>query len=547
VERWGRAAHTGHGRPRRPPPCLRLHHDAGERRPVRRGRGQLELVCRGAAVAVHTGMTIAELFHDVRGAVIPDGAHSLAASAVCADSRALQPGALFVAVPGEEEDGRTHADAAVAAGAIAVVSETALDVPVPVVLVPDARTALAELAAAWHGHPADAISLVGITGTLGKTSVLLMLVEILRAAGIGVGSIGSLGISYGGSTDVTPNTTPGPLDVQAALAGTAATGGSVLAMEVTSHALVQGRVHGLLYDLGVFTNLAMLEHLEYHGSFRDYVAAKLRFFDHLKPEAPVIYPAGDRAVRAAVRRHTGPCIAVGGRAAAVHVRRQKMSIRGTRVLLQIRRPLPRPGRPPLPPMTLPLELKALGRTNVANASLAAVAALSVGADPDIVSSALCGMEVPPRRLQIVRAAGPAVIDDTVGHPDSITGVFEVVRRLPHERLHVVFCIRGQRGAVINEHDAVALAIWSRQLDIHSLITTSAADTADERNRVTAEEESAFLRVVADAGLNHRHCDTLAGAVGLAARDAGVRDVVLLLGAQGMDAGAGMLLDALTRR
>jgi UDP-N-acetylmuramoyl-L-alanyl-D-glutamate--2,6-diaminopimelate ligase len=501
----------------------------------------------GAAVAVHTGMTIKELFHGVRGAVIPDGAHSLSASAVCADTRALQPGSLFVAVPGEEEDGRAHADAAVAAGAIAVVSETPLDVPVPVVRVPDARTALAELAAAWHGHPADAISLVGITGTLGKTSVLLMLVEILRAAGIGVGSIGSLGISYGGSTDVTPNTTPGPLDVQAALAGTAETGGSVLAMEVTSHALVQGRVHGLLYDLGVFTNLAMLEHLEYHGTFRDYVAAKLRFFDHLKPEAPVIYAAGDRAVRAAVRRHTGPCVAVGGRAAAVHVHRQKMSIRGTRVALHVRRPLPRLGQPPLPRMTLPLELQALGRTNVANASLAAVAALSVGAEPDIVSSALCGMEVPPRRLQVVRAAGPMVIDDTVGHPDSITGVFEVVRRLPHERLHVVFCIRGQRGPVINEHDAVALAIWSRQLDIHSLITTSAADTADERNRLTADEESAFLRVVADAGLNHQHCPTLAAAIDLAARDAGERDVVLLLGAQGMDAGATMLLDALTRR
>jgi UDP-N-acetylmuramoyl-L-alanyl-D-glutamate--2,6-diaminopimelate ligase len=492
-------------------------------------------------------MRIEALFRDVRGAGVPAAARQLSVRGVADDSRAVEPGDLFVAVPGEHEDGRAHVDDAVAAGAVAVVSETPLDVPVPVLLVPDARTALAELAAAWHGRPADALALVGITGTMGKTSVLAMLARILDAAGIGTGTIGSLGISYGGGTDATANTTPGSLDVQAALAAMVAADARVMAMEVTSHALVQGRVHGLMYDLGVFTNLTMLEHMEYHGSFREYVDAKLQFLDHLKRGAPLLYSAGDRAVRAAVRRHPGPRIACGGRAAAVHVRRAAVTASGTRIVLQLRRPLPRLGRAPLPRMSIPLELRALGRTNVSNASLAAAAALCLGVEPAVAARALAAMPPPPRRLQVVRPRGPMVIDDTVGHPDSITGVFEVVRQVPHERLHIVFCIRGQRGPAINEHDATALAIWSRQVPVHSLITTSAVDTADERNRVTAEEERAFLQVAGETARVHTHCATVREAVAAAAAAAAPDDLILLLGAQGMDAGAGLLLEALGGR
>lgn len=489
-------------------------------------------------------MRIEELFRGVTGATVPAAAGPLDVAAVCDDSRDVVPGSLFVAVPGEAADGRDHAGAAVAAGAVVVVSETSLDVPVPVVLVPEARTALAELAAQWHGHPAGALSLVGITGTMGKTSVLAMLSDILEESGIGVGTIGSLGIRYDGATDVTPNTTPGSLDVQAALAGMVAAHARVMAMEVTSHALVQGRVHGLQYDLGVFTNLTMLEHAEYHGTFRGYLDAKLRFFEHLKPAAPIVFPAGDRAVRAAVRRHPGPRISCGGRAACVYVRRHGMDASGTRITLELRRPLPRPGAGDLDKLTLPLQLRTLGRTNIGNATLAAVAALSLGAAPEAVRQALARMTVPPRRLQVVRRAGPMIIDDTVGHPDSITGVFEVVQRMPHDRLHVIFGIRGKRGPAINRHDAEALCIWARQVNIDTLVATSASDTADERNRVAGDEENAFLEVLSRAGLEHTHTATLSEAVAAVAAVAGDEDLVLLLGAQGMDAAAGLLEQAL---
>jgi UDP-N-acetylmuramoyl-L-alanyl-D-glutamate--2,6-diaminopimelate ligase len=495
-------------------------------------------------------MLLADLFSGIPGSRIPDGAGQLAVRAVESDSRSIAAGDVFVAVRGEDVDGRTHAADAVARGAIAVVADAPVDVPVPVVRVDDARIALALLAAESVGRPADSLRLVGITGTVGKTSVLVMLEGILREAGIPAGTVGSLGIRYDGARDTTPNTTPGALELQRALAGMLDAGTDVVAMEVTSHALSQGRVHGLMYDLGVFTNLTMLEHLEYHGSFRSYAGTKRRFLQHLEPDAPLVYAAGDRAVAQFARLHPGPRVGCGGGAGAVTVRRERIRLDGTRITLGLRRPLPRVHAPPLQPLTMPVTLRAVGRPNITNATLAAVAGLCLGADPESVRTAMERFEPAPRRLQVIHRDGPVIIDDTVGHPDSITGVFEVAAQVAHRRLNVVFAIRGQRGPTINERDAEALVIWSRRVPIHVLAVTSAADSADERNAVDPAERTAFLRVLDGAGVPYSHHDRLEDAIAAAVGGAGRRDLVLLLGAQGMDAGAeiaGRLLPAAAAR
>jgi UDP-N-acetylmuramoyl-L-alanyl-D-glutamate--2,6-diaminopimelate ligase len=486
------------------------------------------------------GMRLEQLCRGVDGADLPDAAAQLDVKAVRSDSRMVEPGDLFVAVPGEEQDGAEFVVQAVQRGAIAVVAQHAVEAPVPVIRVPDARRALAELAAESHGRPADAMVLAGITGTLGKTSVLTMLREVLEAASIPVGTVGSLGVHYAGYEDTTPNTTPGALALQQAMAGMVAAGTRVMAMEVTSHAIVQGRVHGLMYDVGIFTNLTMLEHMEYHGSFAGYAQAKLRYFDYLKPHAPLIYAAGDRVVSAAARRHSGPRIPVGGGGAVVSVRRNRLTLDGTSITLTMKRPLPRVDGGEVPPSSLPLQLAALGRTNISNAALAATTALCLGADPNAIRTAMAAMQPPRRRLEVLRRSGPAIIDDTVGHPDSITGVFEVAQRVRHRRLHILFGIRGQRGPVINQRDAEALAIWSRSVPVDTLITTSSTDTADERNTVTDEERSAFLDVVEGSEPRHRHVERLEDAVDEIMNEAGPDDLVLLLGAQGMDAAAGLV-------
>lgn len=478
---------------------------------------------------------------------IPSGAERVRIRGVTDDTRRLRPGELFVARRGSIHDGHALVAEAARRGAAAIVAEREVEgAGVPVVRVPNAGVALAELAAAWHGRPADALSLVGITGTIGKTSVLAMLAMIFEAAGEPIATIGSLGVSTRREADAAPPlTTPDPLTLHGALAAARDDRRTAAAMEVTSHALDQQRVHGLRFAIGVFTNLTLLEHLDYHGSFRRYVEAKMKFFDHLMPGAPLIYSAGDRIVRSLVRgRGVAPVSCGPGGLVSVRVDRLLLDRGGTRATLTLRSPLPKVDGGSIPPTTVPIELRVIGRPNVQNAALAATTALCMGARPEDVRNALAEFRAPWRRMQIVHRGRFTVLDDTVGHPDSIGAVFEVARKIGHRRLHILYAIRGRRGEEINRRDAETLAIWSRCVSADTLIVTSAEDAVDDANRVQPVECAAFLGELGRNRCDFEFRESLVGAVEDTLARVGKRDLVLLLGAQGMNRGSELLLETI---
>ncbi len=481
------------------------------------------------------------------GAALP---HEEVVRGVVADSRQVRPGDLFVAVRGTRVDGHRFLAEAAARGALAVVLEAGSEVPAgtPALVVADTRVALAELSAAWYGRPADRLALVGITGTIGKTSVLSMLDVILARAGIPAGTIGSLGIRFRDSVRATRLTTPDALTLHGALAQMLAGGARLAAMEVTSHALVQHRVHGLRFSLGVFTNLALLEHLEYHGSFRRYVEAKLRYFDHLEKGAPLVYTAGDRLVQALVRGRRGvrPVGCGPGGTVSVRVERRTPVTGGSRVIVTVRQLLPRLDGGSVAPGAFTLDLPLLGRPNVRNATLAATAALCAGADVKEVQAAVASMPPPRRRMQILHRGRFTVLDDTVAHPDAISALFEVVARLPHRRLHVVYAIRGRRGIEINRRDAEAIAIWLRCVPAATVVVTASEEATDAANVVQPEEEDAVLYELRTRVPGVEYRPRLDDAIGFALGRAARRDLVLLLGAQGMDGGADIAASWLQR-
>lgn len=496
--------------------------------------------------------TLAALARAVPDAVAPPGADRVRVRGIASESGAVEPGDVFVAVPGTAADGHDFIAEAAAHGAAAVVAERSPDdAALPVVGVPDARAAAAELAAWWHGRPAERLPLVGITGSLGKTSVLSMLQAILSACGLRAGVIGSLGARLGEWERRTRLTTPPPLALHELLREMADRRADLAAMEVTSHALVQRRTEGLAFVLGIFTNLVLLEHLAYHGSFRRYVEAKTRFFRHLRPDAPLIYPAGDRVVGALVEQRSDitpvSCGAEGR--VAVRVDRRTLDPGGTDLVLTLRRPLPRlspdvgeAASPPdtdgcVPPLVFPLSLRLLGRPNVTNATIAATAALCLGAPVEAVQDALAAFPPPRRRMQLIHRGRFTVLDDTVGHPDSITGVFEVAERLPHERLHIVYAVRGRRGAEINRRDAEALAIWAGSLAPATVVVTSSEEATDDANRVEPDERDAFLGTLERYGVPFDYRPRLNAAVCRTLERVRRGDLVLLLGAQGMNGGA----------
>ena len=462
---------------------------------------------------------------------------------ITANSRDVQPGDLFVAIAGSRMDGHAFVPDAASRGAAAVIVERDLpDVPpVPSVRVVDTRRALAELAAAWHDDPASSLRLVGITGTLGKTSTLMMLAAILERSGHRIGTIGSLGIQARGLARGTGHTVPGPLALHAGLADIAAAGCEIAAMEVTSHALDQERLHGLRYEMGIFTNLVPMEHADYHGSFREYVAVKCRYFDLLEAGAPLVYAFDDLLVRAVVGDRAVTPIGCGEEpGSAVRIEPIEIAAASTRFVLSIEDSLPLLDGGLVQPQRVEIMLPLLGRPNVTNAALAATAALCLGAPPAAAIDALGSFMPSRRRMEIVHRGSFTVLDDTIGHPDSLSAVFEVAKMLAPRGLHIVLGIRGSRGAQINHLLGQTLAIWLRQLPGTTLVISRSDDVADERNRVEDAEAEAFRAPLEHAGIPFVEHERLDDAVRLVVERAGADDLILLLGAQGMDEGRAIL-------
>lgn len=197
------------------------------------------------------------------------------------NSRKVEKGDVFCCVVGTLTDGHNYAAQAIEAGAAALVVERKLDVDIPQVLVKNTRVAMAEMAAAYYGHPADEMVMVGITGTNGKTSTSYMLKSIAERMGKKVGLIGTIRNMIGDIIIDTERTTPESVDLQRMLRQMKDENVDVVIMEVSSHSLDQSRVHGINYDVGCFTNLTQ-DHLDYHKTFENYFAAKKKLFTQSK-------------------------------------------------------------------------------------------------------------------------------------------------------------------------------------------------------------------------------------------------------------------------
>jgi UDP-N-acetylmuramoyl-L-alanyl-D-glutamate--2,6-diaminopimelate ligase len=211
---------------------------------------------------------------------------------------------------------------------------------------------------------------------------------------------------------------------------------------------------------------------------------------------------------------------------------------GSVFALEIRRPLPRADGTELAPTAIPLVLPVLGVHQVANAALAAVVALLAGGVPAGVTESVAELAPIRRRMEVVRQASPTILDDTVGNPRSVDSVFATIRSIPHRSLRIAFGIRGARGPAINRRLAAALAraVRSAQSPVQ-LVVTASDDSAGARDRVRDEEREAAVSVLREEGVGFSYEPDLEAAVRRALEGSGEGDLVLLLGAQGMDGAA----------
>jgi len=346
------------------------------------------------------------------------------------DSRAVRPGSIFVALRGERSDGHAFLASAVEAGAGAVVVDEAFagaalpPAGAATIVVPDTRRALSRLAAAFYGYPSRALSVVGITGTNGKTTTTYLIEALLTAGGLATGRIGTLGASFGTTVWPLENTTPLAPELQGLLAEMRERGAEAVAMEVSSHALALDRVADVGFAMGVLTNVTR-DHLDFHPTFEAYAAAKRSLFDLA---AVAILNADDPCGRRWAGE-LGRATTYGfGPEALVRAEDVEIGAGGSRFRVagaEFRLPLP-------------------GRFNVSNA----LAALCVARDldvPDAISArAMAEVEPVPGRMERIAAGGVDVLVDYAHTPDALESVLRAAREGARGRLVAVFGCGGDR-------------------------------------------------------------------------------------------------------
>ena len=491
----------------------------------------------------------------------------------------VTPGALFVAVRGTRRDGHDFVDEALVRGAHAVVvdrPEVAQRLrrqgwPCVVVQVQDSRLALAHLAARWFGEPARELAVVGVTGTVGKTSTALFLRQLLDECRLPAGAIGSLGVISRTRREPSPLTTPDPVTLQGWLRAMADEGLWGAVVEVSSHALLQHRASGVRLRAGILTELVPHEHADVHPTFTDYLAAKRRFLELLADEAPLVYstaspatvelargwPAGRRlgyGLRA--RPHQGGWQAEAGRsgeeAGGVCGHLLGMDLWGTWLEVvawttgRLETAAGRPGRAggfggagPAQRQFGPVRVRLglLGPHSAANALGALAAAFALGLEWEELVAAVEKLRPLRRRMEVIYRGPFTVIDDTTGHPASFERLFEVLQRAGGGPLVLVVGVRGSRGSDINARNGRAIAEWSRRVPLREVIVTSSEEAADAANRVRPHEREALLGALRAAQSPVAHYATLEQALQAALGAVRPGDVLVLAGAQGMDRAA----------
>ena len=376
-------------------------------------------------------MRLGDLLAGVRATAV-SGDPDLEITELTTDSRRTERGAAFVALPGYRTDGAAFVQEAVDRGAAVVVSRRRPPVPVPWVMVSDPRAVLPILAANLYGHPADGLTLLGVTGTNGKTSVTYLLRTILEGASHKTGLIGTTGAWVGHTVlDAPHRTTPDPPALHRLLRQMKDRGCTHVVMEVSSHALLQQRTGGLIFRCGVFTNLTP-EHLDYHRTMEDYRAAKERLFRQSEAAVLNLDDAAGAWYRA---RLQCPCRTYSENKDEATVTAKYIRLFPQRVSFEA------VARGQIARVELPIP----GSFTIYNALAALTCGLELGLPlPDMARSLKTAGSVPGRMERLETGTEFTVLIDYAHTPDALENLLTSVRAVTEGRLLLLFGCGGDR-------------------------------------------------------------------------------------------------------
>ncbi len=388
---------------------------------------------------------------DLLRGVTADPVAAVPVAGIACHSKQVRPGDLFVAIAGATMDGHQFIEEAIRRGASAVVAQRlpagrsnrtfatrqgkeASARACPCLVVPDTHQALVAIATRFYGHPSRKLKLLGVTGTNGKTTTTYLLKAMLERAGESVGLLGTIVYQIGGRMVPSLNTTPGPLELARYFAQMVGEGLSWCAMEVSSHALAQGRIDGLEFEASIFTNLGS-DHLDYHKTRDAYAAAKRRLFDYIRPGGCAVVNLDDEYGRVLAETIPNRPVVTYGveRPGKISVKHLVCSWQGTELILET------------PWGVVPIATPLVGRHNVWNLTAAAATLLALDLSPGAIREGLASVEQVPGRLE--RVPNPEelnIVIDYAHTADALRLALVSLRELTRGRLIVVFGCGGNR-------------------------------------------------------------------------------------------------------
>lgn len=438
------------------------------------------------------------------------------------DSRKVRPGFLFVAMRGESSDGNGFIDNAIRAGAVAVVSDSPhsnLPANVAFARVPHGRRALAGISSNFYGRPAEKLKLIGVTGTNGKTTTAFLTEHTLSSIGRSVAMIGTIEYHVAGRVIPAPHTTPESLELNETFAEALRTGASEVVMEVSSHALEQGRVYGLHYDVAIFTNLTR-DHLDYHHTMEAYAASKRKLFEASGSTPPrVAVINGDdnfgRTLHETAKRSGSELIRYGLNPAC-DVTAENIEYLPTRTRFRLR----------LEGRCVPCESRLIGEINVYNVLAASAAAFARGCTLEQIRHAIASFERVPGRFELVDCGQPFILVVDYAHTDdALRNLTRIARQLRDKQT--------TRGKIITlfgcggDRDRSKRPLMGRAAGEGSdfVVLTSDNPRSEDPQAIIADALPGLLQT----GTPHAVEVDRRKAIALAMGEARVGDIVLLAG------------------
>lgn len=419
------------------------------------------------------------------------------------DHRLIQEGSIFICIKGFTFDGHNAAEEAVQRGAVAIVAERPVNVSVPVIYVPDTKRAMAHVAAQFYGYPTESFHLIGITGTNGKTTTSHLIEQILRANGETTGLIGTMYMKIGDETIETKNTTPESLTLQKTFSKMKRAHVTSAVMEVSSHALQEGRTNGTAFNVAVFTNLTQ-DHLDFHKTMEEYRTAKGLLFARLGNVVHADKPAfavlnADDTASTVYKSMTAAHVVTYGidNKSDIKAENIRLTSEGTAFTIHY------------PGGTVDVQSKLAGRFNVYNMLAAFAAGFVSEVQPETIQKALENVAGIAGRFELVpNSQNMSVIVDYAHTPDSLVNVLQTVRPLTKGRVIAIAGCGGDRdktkrplmaqAACRYADEAIFTSDNPRGEDPKAILADMEAGVPNERYTVIEDRKEAIFKAIETA-------------------------------------------------